>query len=59
MNDAKVIADRLRSAEMELQLAQRAIDGSDESRQRYSRALQEMELAQRLAMRFVRQDSAA
>lgn len=59
MDDARVIADRLRSAEMELQLAQRAFDGSDESRQRYSRALEEMELAQRLAMRFVRQESAA
>lgn len=57
MDDAKVIADRLRSAEMELQLAQRAFDGSDQSRQRYSRALQEMELAQRLAMKFVRHDS--
>lgn len=54
MDNAKWIADRLRSAEMELQFAQRAYDGSDQARIRYARALQDMESAQRLAMQFVR-----
>lgn len=54
MEDAKAIADRLRYAEMELQFAQRAFDGSDQARQRYARAVQEMEKAQRLALNYVR-----
>lgn len=57
-HEAKAVAERLRAAEMELQFAQRAYDGSEQSRLRYARALQEMELAQRLANRFVRQESA-
>lgn len=56
MDEAKVIATRLRAAEMELQLAQRAFDGTHQSRERYARAIQEMELAQRLALRYVRQE---
>lgn len=58
-DDAKAIAERLRSAELELQFAQRAFDGSDQARQRYARALEEMEQAQRLAMRFVRGSASA
>lgn len=54
MDDAQRIAERLRSAEMELQFAQRAFDGSDEARRRYARAVQEMEVAQRLALKYAR-----
>jgi hypothetical protein len=59
MDDAKVIADRLRSAEMELQFAQRAFDGSDQARLRYARALHELELVQRIAMKHCRGEEAA
>ncbi len=55
MDDAKVIADRLRSAEMELQFAQRAFDGSDQARLRYARALNELEHVQRMALRHCRE----
>lgn len=55
MNDeARRIADRLRFAEMELQLAQRAFDGTEAARQRYAGALQQMEAAQRGAQQYVR-----
>lgn len=57
MEEARHIADRLRSAEMELQFAQRAFDGSDQARQRYARALQDMEHAQKLAMSYVKQNT--
>jgi hypothetical protein len=59
MDDAREIAERLRAAEMELQLAQRAYDGSDQARHRYARAVQEMEEAQRRALKFVRDSSRA
>lgn len=55
-DEARAVAERLRAAEMELQLAQRAYDGSEQSRLRYARALRDMEVAQRLANRFVRRD---
>ena len=54
MDDAKVLADRLRSAEMELQFAQRAFDGSDQARRRYARALNELEHVQRMALKHCR-----
>lgn len=50
MDEAREIADRLREAELELQLAQRALDGTDQARQRYVEALRDMEDAQRRAM---------
>ncbi len=58
MDDARVLADRLRSAEMELQFAQRAFDGSDQARHRYARALNELEYVQRMAMKHVREADA-
>jgi len=58
MDEAREIAERLRTAELELQFAQRAYDGSDQARRRYARAVQEMEEAQRRALKFVRQTSA-
>ena len=51
MHDYRVIANRLRSAEMELQFAQRAFDGSSQARERYAHALHELELALRDAQR--------
>ncbi len=51
MHDYRVIANRLRSAEMELQFAQRAFDGSSQARERYAHALRELELAVREARR--------
>lgn len=58
MDDAKVIADRLRSAEMELQFAQRAFDGTDQARQRYAQALTELEFVQRVALKHCRDQDA-
>jgi hypothetical protein len=49
MQDYRVIANRLRSAEMEVQFAQRAFDGSSQARERYAHALRELELALREA----------
>jgi lactam utilization protein B len=58
MDEAREIAEQLRTAEMELQLAQRAYDGSEQARRRYARAVLEMEEAQRRALKFVRENQA-
>ncbi len=49
MHDYRVIANRIRSAEMEVQFAQRAFDSSQQARERYAQALRELELALREA----------
>jgi hypothetical protein len=57
MEDAREIAERLWTAERELQFAQRALDGSEQARRRYARAIQESEEAQRRALEFIRERS--
>jgi hypothetical protein len=54
MEDSRAVELRLRCAEMEIQFARSEFDGSTRSRQRYSQALNELELAQRLASRVER-----
>ena len=58
MDEAREIAEQLRSAELELQLAQRAYDGTPQARQRYAEAIREMELIQRRALRNQRSEVA-
>jgi hypothetical protein len=54
MEESRAVEVRLRCAEMEIQFARSGFDGSAQSRQRYSHALNELELAQRLASRVER-----
>ncbi|MGA9522088.1 MAG: hypothetical protein WBV82_11515 [Myxococcaceae bacterium] len=54
MQNDRVIVNRVRSAEMEIQFAQRAFDGSLQARERYGHALQELELALREAHQLQR-----
>jgi len=49
VSQSQIIADRIRAAELELQFARRAFDGSEQARDRYQHALEEMMLAQRQA----------
>ena len=56
MDEAREIAELLRNAEQELQLAQRAYDGTPQARQRYADAVREMELVQRRALRNQRNE---
>jgi hypothetical protein len=57
MEDAREIAERLRTAERELQFAQRAYDGSEQARRRYARAIQQLEEAQRRTLEFIRESA--
>jgi predicted ATPase len=54
MEESQIIADRIRAAELELQFAHLAFDGSPRSQDRYTHALAELDIAQRLAMRHER-----
>ena len=54
MEETRIVAQRLRAAEMGIQFARSSFDGSQRSRQRYSHALNELELALRQASRIER-----